>query len=626
MSAYGDKRESVLESALNTSSTKMSEKVTNAALIALGTLVKKKFGEATVLLGTAFTRYLDNATYRYNHVRTLATGHEPRTIIGNDSIYINVGIRHRQKKIDTSSISSLRAISDNLLIVGTGGIGKSMLMRYLFLRTAFDEEYIPVLLELRRISDQEPNRISIEELIYSCMEAFDVSLPKDQFKYSLRLGKYVFLFDGFDEIKESTANQVASKLQEFSSKYPNNVYIITSRLSDHIKSFETFTLVESMPLNKEEAVELASRIWKEDEKTKEFCYQLKDNLYDTHKDFAENPLLLTMMFLTFMRNNSVPNHLASFYSKAYDALYSIHDSNDKGYYRRDFRCKSLDEQQFKLVFAHFCFQSYFREDYEFNHEDILSYFDNAFKKLKIIGVNSNDYLEDIRNIVCMLIKDGDIFRFSHRSFQSYFAAYYTSSILTDEQQIRLFESALKSSSFSTKKDYYKLLAQIEHERFLINALEIRMREIVKYMDTCDSPQISLMKRIYKSIAFEEQSDSPNSGFSSRITDDTEEYYDFNIVALFRYIEIPSLTEDEAAEKRVLELINRIGEPRGGMKEIDFDDLDECTEITENERLSIYTDICKLLGIPQIYDAVCKWLSNIDAKRKVLSTNDFIDDL
>ena len=38
--------------------------------------------------------------------------------------------------------------------------------------------------------------------------------------------------------------------------------------------------MHSLPLSKEQAVALASKIWDEDEKTKEFCRQLRDELYD----------------------------------------------------------------------------------------------------------------------------------------------------------------------------------------------------------------------------------------------------------------------------------------------------------------------------------------------------------
>lgn len=481
---------SLLDLGAQTGVQKTSELFVERALNGLVDGVKKKYSEAQVLLGTAFLRYLNNATLRYNQVRTLATGTIPRTIVGTGNIYVSIGVKYGEKQIDTDTADSMLRISNNILILGTGGIGKSMMMRYLFLNTANRGEYVPVLLELRKISNQSAGQISILDLIYSCLNDFDVQLPREQFEYSLRLGKYLFLLDGFDEVKESLAAETAAAIQAFCAKYPKNPCIITSRPRRDTSPLETFTILESLPLSKEQAVLLVSKIWEEDEKTKEFCRQLENELYEKHLDFAENPLLLSMMFLTFMRNNSVPNHLAEFYDKAYDALYSAHDSNDKGYYCREFRCSNLDEPGFKLILSHFCFQSYFKEDYEFKQEKLLSYLQRSIQKLGFTNISANDYLEDLRNVVCIIIKDGDIYRFSHRSFQAYFAACYTSNVLNDEQQKKLFTSILSGDEVCwEKEDYYDLLSQINPKRFTVNALEETLRSIQEEVNSQSDPDI-----------------------------------------------------------------------------------------------------------------------------------------
>lgn len=338
----------------------LGERAANRALNAIIDCVKSKYGKAQVQIGLVFDRYLENATQRYNQIRTLATGTTPRSIIGEDNLYVQIGLNYNGEEIDTSSVDPLLQISSNLLILGTGGVGKSMLTRYLFLDTAKYGEYVPVLIELRRIRGQSSGQLSILDLIYTCVKDFDVELPREQFEYSLQFGKYLFLFDGFDEVKSSLAKETAEAIQKFSAKYPKNSFIVTSRPRTETSPLETFTILKSMRLSKAQAIDLASRIWAKDEKTREFCQQLDETLYEKHKDFAENPLLLTMMFLTFMRNSSIPDHLSDFYQKAYDALYSAHDNQDKGCYRRDFACKSLDENEFRHILSHFCFQSYFR--------------------------------------------------------------------------------------------------------------------------------------------------------------------------------------------------------------------------------------------------------------------------
>lgn len=253
--------------------------------------------------------------------------------------------------------------SINLLIEGTGGAGKSMLMRYLFLKTADDflhgGKFIPILLALRNISNLPSTEISqqaILNLSYASITKFDKRLTAEQFEYSLNSGKHLLLFDGFDEISDSIAREAAEAIQDFCSKYPNNPCIITTRPDSDTAPLQGFSTLKTEPLIKAQALNLVSKIDSKDERAIEFYHQLDKTLFDQHKDFAETPLLLSMMYLTFMRNLSIPDHLSEFYQKAYDALYSEHDNMNKGAYHREFKCKFLKENQFQQLFSYFCFQ------------------------------------------------------------------------------------------------------------------------------------------------------------------------------------------------------------------------------------------------------------------------------
>lgn len=634
MAGTGTKEKNIpFDSVVESGSKKLGENIVNRGLNALVDFAKNKYGETQVLLGTVFERYLDNAWSRYNQVRTLATGLEPRSIIGQNSIYVNIGIDFHGEEITTSTVESMLEISNNLLILGTGGIGKSMLMRYLFLSTIYDGEYVPVLLELRRISNQSPTQLSILELIYACLQDFDVELPKEQFEYSLRLGKYIFLLDGFDEIKESMATETAAAIQAFCAKYPKNPCIVTSRPRQEASPLETFTPVEAKTLNKEQAIQLASRIWTADEKTREFCRQLDETLYDKHKDFAENPLLLSMMFLTFMRNSSIPDHLADFYQKSYDALYSAHDSHNKGYFRRDFQCKTLDENKFKQIFSRFCFQTYFKEQYEFSKPEILAHLQNSIHKLGATDISAKSFLMDLRNGVCLIIKDGDAYRFSHRSFQAYFAAVYTSNSLTDEQQKKLFFSLLSGrETYWEKKDYYTLLSQIEPERFAVNALENGLNIIKKKIDADSQPNICFIKLRYNAIMI--RGNFKNGRLVYSVGSIKNKYYYYNIIDLFcectmRSKFLLSDNLDESALNFIKNYVIKLSQEENLETpniELEFTEIDHSNLITETERTALYEAIAYRRRTPEICNAINEWLSALKAKRESLKSPNFIDEL
>lgn len=629
----------LLDTAAESGVKKATENFINRAVNAVADFVQKMYKEHQVDIGTAFERYLDNASCRYNQIRTLATGTEPRSIIGDDSIYVDIGVQYHDQEVSTSTVEPMLCISNNILILGSRGVGKSMLMRYLFLSTAKRGDYVPVLLELRRVSKQNSGNISILELIYTCMKDFDVQLNKKQFEYSLRSGCYIFLLDGFDEVKEAFIFETAEAIQSFCAKYPKNPCIITSRPRHDIKPLETFTVLESMTLRKDQAVLLASKIWTEDEKTKEFCKQLDETIYKQPKDFAENPLLLSMMFLTFMRNNSIPAHLSDFYQSVYDALYNTHDNHDKGFYRRDFKCKSLDNGKFKLLFSRFCFQTYFKEIYEFSERDILLYLKDSIYKLKIADITAEDYLADLRNMVCMIVKSDNIFRFSHRSFQAYFAACYTSCALTDEQQKQLFKKILPEQKYWVAEDYCALLNQIEPERFAINALENTLRNLQNEADSNPMPDIFFLKQQFDTVIYDNIYPESIDVYCKNL--DINNSYIINIIDMFfkyvwdmyHHIKIDKHVRNKnimIVQKYVFKInglpTNYNSEMQVWAQRLTFDEIDKSSILTEFERNDLYSALNQIERTTEIRNAIRKWLNEIDEKRKNLKSKNFIDDL
>ena len=605
---------------------KLGEAAADRALNFVIDKVQKKYGEKKIEIGTVFERYLENATERLNQIKTIATGINPRNIIGENELYIKIGVDFRNNEIDTSRAENLIEHGKNIMIVGSGGVGKSMLMRYLFLRTAFDGDYIPVFVELRKLSRQEAGKISIEKLIADCMAQFDVELPGDEFVYSLRLGKYLFLFDGFDEIKETLAPEAAEKLQEFCSKYPNNRCIVTSRHEEFCHPLETFVVMKSKPLSKEQAVEFASKFWEKDEKTEEFCRQLETELFEKHQSFAENPLLLSMMFLTFMRNLSIPDHLADFYKKAYEALYSIHDNHDKGFYRRDFKCEKLDEEEFRLLFARFCFQTYLDNEYEFEEARIIDLITESADFFEF-DIDPWDYLEDLKNAVCLIVKDGNVYRFAHRSFQAYFAAVYTAERLDDETQKRFFKDMFstiiqekdieKTFDYWRSNDYLDLLNQIEHEKFLKNALEDELREIMNGACKSDNPDIYILKNVFFGV------DLPLESYdcSTLLGCDKYLYFYCFIRYYIKHDFLPRLYNTTRI-KRLYERDKSLIRKWLYIKDVLFDTIDNSNSVSKSEKEQYYFDIIKLSGIPLFREKALEWLKKLDDERADLKKKDY----
>ncbi|MEE0675370.1 MAG: NACHT domain-containing protein [Ruminococcus sp.] len=615
---------------------KLGEAAADRALNFVIDKVQKKYGEKKIEIGTVFERYLENATERLNQIKTIATGNDPRNIIGENELYIKIGVDFKGNEIDTSRAENLLEHSRNILIIGSDGAGKTMLMRYLFINCALEGKYIPVFVEPVKVNSQKTGEVSILTLIRESITQYDVELPQDEFKYSLRLGKYLFLIDGLDKIRKELALETIVKIQKFCARYPNNKCIVTTRNDDYCNPLETFTYMHSMQLSKEQAIELASKLSK-DEKTEEFCRQLDKELYEKHRSFAKNPLLLSMMFLTFMRYLSIPDHLADFFKKAYEALYSSHDNHDKGIYRRDIKCKNLDEEKFRLLFARFCFQTYFDDAYEFEESEFVDLIKNSAVFLEL-DINPWDYLEDLKNVVCLIVKDGNVYRFAHRSFQAYFAAVYTAERLDDETQKQVLKDLQSeigpiynyNSNYKLFlpihnyrrlfEDYFDLLNQIEHEKFLKNAFENEIRKFMKEACNSDDPDTFILKQCFYGIDIDPYNFTP---FYLLTAGEIYTYYCY----FMRYYLNKTVSKTVLCKPGVSEICKRIAK---GMKDyyinfssnLDFDSIDNSVNISESEKKELYSNIVEYIEIPLFREKALEWLKKLDDERADLKKKDY----
>jgi hypothetical protein len=93
----------------------------------------------------------------------------------------------------------------------------------------------------------------------------------------------------------------------------------------------------------------------------------------------------------------------------------------KPQYTRQFYTK-LSEDEFIRIFEAFCFLSFSDEVYSFEGKSIQKYVDEAILYDGEVGVLATDYVSDIVENVCVVLREGEHCNFLHRSFQEYFAA------------------------------------------------------------------------------------------------------------------------------------------------------------------------------------------------------------
>ncbi len=167
--------------------------------------------------------------------------------------------------------------------------------------------------------------------------------------------------------------------------------------------------------------------------------------------------------MSFSSGGEIPNNASDFYEQAFSALFKEHDAS-KGVYIREKHCK-LEYLDFKRILAHVCLKSFLASDYSFTKDTILKYIDNAKKKCCLpVSFTAESFLKDLTDTVCMLVKDGTKYVYIHRSFQEYFAAYYTS-LLSDDDQKRMFDSLDDDRDWIGLSAYLSFLKLLEPNRY-----------------------------------------------------------------------------------------------------------------------------------------------------------------
>ncbi|RSI89197.1 hypothetical protein D8851_07675 [Streptococcus mitis] len=209
------------------------------------------------------------------------------------------------------------------------------------------------------------------------------------------------------------------------------------------------------------------------------------------------------MLLTFQKHASIPERLNDFYEEAFVTLFNVHDAT-KDSFVRDIR-SGLSCEDFKLVFSYICFKSYFKGEYEFSETRLHELINSAKEKFKDkFSFNVDDFQEDLVHSVCMLVKEGLEYRFSHRSFQEYFSAWYTCK-LPDITQEKLLDGWLRESSTIQTDSYFYMLFDLQNEKVNYIILKPVMENIIKLYEK--EGLLIFLKTLFDRFSIEEQEEN-----------------------------------------------------------------------------------------------------------------------
>ena len=426
--------------------------------------LKITYNEVKIDLEIPFQAYLTNSYEKYSKIKTIIYGIEPKKLYDFFEIPF---LKKGSDIIKPTTTKILTDLSKFLIIEGSGGIGKSTLMKHLFLSELELKDYIPIFIELKDFNDEE--HLDLEKLLIKKLNQFHNTFQEEYLDYALQSGCFLFLLDGYDELYSENQKEFFKKLNDFCDKYPENHYILSSRpySESEFIEFQRFTVLKAVSFTKEQAISLITKIEYPDEELKDkFIRDLESGLYDRHKSFASNPLLLNIMLSTYNDYAEIPQKLHLFYYQAFDTMLSKHDAT-KSYRRK--MLSDLSSDTFKECFAIFCFLTYQKAKTEFTFPEIEEIFKKFPPRIKNV-LNIGDFIDDLGNALCVLYREGNRYKFTHRSFQEYFVAYFLN-IQTDSKMRDYSFLLIESGKFSTSADsVFPMLEDMSTQRFNNNIL------------------------------------------------------------------------------------------------------------------------------------------------------------
>ncbi|WP_314208978.1 NACHT domain-containing protein [Vagococcus salmoninarum] len=410
-----------------------------------------------------FKKYFNKSYKDLNKMRTILSNdvQELTHLFQETVLYEQYSDEHKKEKA-ISPYEFLNYVKTNktVWITGHGGIGKSTLMKHTMLTILTDEKKsqskIPIYIELRKYNHEKKERRTLISFIYEEMKLSKFELDFEMFEYMAKSGRFLFLFDAYDEITSDKSQLFLQEFEDFLKQYDENQVIISSRHmpKGHLENFIDLHELQTQGLSKDEAIRLIEKTKYDEERKKEFLSSLSESLYEEYETLACNPTLLLLMLTLFSTSTKFPKEKSTFLIKSFEELFDRHDGR-KIAYSRDFKCKNLTKYQMMKVFSSFCYKTYFDTNGERDYftegyaKSCLERVIEQFTFLSSDKITVDDLLYDFRVCLCIIYKEGEKYYFVHNIFQEFFSAYYIYKS-SDKVQRKFIEKYL----FSSKSEKY----------------------------------------------------------------------------------------------------------------------------------------------------------------------------
>ena len=338
------------------------------------------------------------------------------------------------------------------VLLGNPGGGKSTFTLKLchVLATCYSErlfagrEVTPILVVLRDYgAEKKKHNCSILQFIEATANSdYQIQPPPRAFEYLLLNGRAVVIFDGLDELLDTSYRQeISSDVESFCNLYPSVPVLVTSREVGYEQApldQEKFEIFRLAPFNEGQVQEYATKwfdvntdLTPEQRKQKVAAF-LEES--QPVPDLRSNPLLLALMCNIYRGEGYIPNNKPDVYRKCAEMLFERWDKG-RGI-QVPLPIKEIESQikPTMMYLAHWIYSDEALQSGVTQQKLVAKAADylclKRFEDRDEAEHAAREFIEFCRGRAWVFTdtgttKEGDgLYQFTHRTFLEYFTAYY----------------------------------------------------------------------------------------------------------------------------------------------------------------------------------------------------------
>jgi predicted NACHT family NTPase len=471
-------------------------------------------------ISESLKQYLDRIYNKLRLTKNTLFRNKPINFYDN---YIPITLNSDNHLIHTKRPFDFIEEYKKIIVLGAAGCGKTTFLRFITLKCVDENFAIPIYIELRNFNEDVEN---FEQFVSnSISKSFE---PDELFK----AGKFVFIFDGFDEINFVEGRDIIFQLENFISNYNENYFILSSRHGTNIESLSQFYVFEVQPLTLQDIKRFINRLDIPNRESSYIIEYLENDKF--YYQYLTNPLFLSLYvnYLNVYSTNKIPAKKSVFFRTILDTLFTQHDSVSKlGFVRN--KLSGLDKDELERISSILAYRALVSSSNNFSKDKLYNEFELIKKSTELYFENEN-LIYDLTITVNIFIAEMGHYSFTHIVFLEYLASLFISRLETSKKSA-LYKQFIMTEKIILSSTFLTFIYELDNKSFkrdfiipfIVGCLENNLHqesnfknEVISFINNIfddsneyfynESISIRKLERIYHDLMKEVQMDNSNN--------------------------------------------------------------------------------------------------------------------